>query len=389
MLLEHIVNTEAIESTEIIENVIQTNNGLDTGDVITGIVIPIIAAILAYILAERAGRRKEANRLVIELNWIKKEIENNKLVLEDYLSKIEIRDNLEKRLRYPFPSFDEFLKNVIEKIENIYLEHKVFDEFLLFGQYGKTVENMMFQYESLEKDIYDLEDVYAEFSELPETIQKQIEDKKIERAELRRKIEDSMDPNNSIFSKLHNLNYYIEHMKIGDSIPMIDEDNEATRCIRYIRKVIKEYSEIKTPSSEDAKNVLKKLLVYNSQIDVFKSISELEDVEKEIRDISMSHCDSEEIAMIKMYESFVLLRELVGEIENYRFKVNTSKWDKFQDDFVLINNSKVYFEICNLYELIASENMCENNTQTVIDKSIEVIEVLIKLEKKLKRVCYI
>lgn len=388
MLLEHIVNTEAIESTEIIENVIQTNNGLDTGDVITGIVIPIIAAILAYILAERAGRRKEANRLVIELNWIKKEIENNKLVLEDYLSKIEIRDNLEKRLRYPFPSFDEFLKNVIEKIENIYLEHKVFDEFLLFGQYGKTVENMMFQYESLEKDIYDLEDVYAEFSELPETIQKQIEDKKIERAELRRKIEDSMDPNNSIFSKLYNLNYYIEHMKIGDSIPMIDEDNEAARCIRYIRKVIKEYSEIKTPSSEDAKNVLKKLLVYNSQIDVFKSISELEDVEKEIRDISISHCDSEEIAMIKMYESFVLLRELVGEIENYRFKVNTSKWDKFQDDFVLINNSKVYFEICNLYELIASENMCENNTQTVIDKSIEVIEVLIKLEKKLKRMCW-
>ena len=188
MLLEHIISTETIESTEIIENVIQTNNGLDIGDVITGIVIPIMAAILAYILAERAGRRKEANRLVIELNWIKKEIENNKLVLEDYISKIEIRDNLEESLRYPFPSFDNFLKEVIRKIEDIYLEHEIFDEFLLFGQYGKTVENMMFQYGSLEKDIVDIEDVYGEFSELPEMIQKEIEDKKIERAELKRKM---------------------------------------------------------------------------------------------------------------------------------------------------------------------------------------------------------
>lgn len=64
-------------------------------------------------------------------------------------------------------------------------------------------------------------------------------------------------------------------------------------------------------TSQDAANVVKKLIVYSSHINVFEDVSVLEDFYRDSRENILEKCDALEKTVIKMYENYVLRKRLI------------------------------------------------------------------------------
>lgn len=373
-----------LKEIEWITNVIEFWKKIDKGDLVTGVIVPIIAAVLAYYLAEGASRRKENNRLVIELYWIRREIEYNKKQFDKYVTSIETRKKVREVLKYPFIPYGDLIVNIMEKIEKIYREHPIFNDIFLCGEHSIEMVKMSQKYEMTEKNILELKEDFESYPEMPEQKKKELEGLRIEQTELKRKIEERIGPDDSIFNKLHSLYYYIENQKIGSDIPLIEEENEVSKCLNYFRTVLKEYTEIKNPTLDDALNALKKLIVYSSQIEVFEDVSDLDELQIETRKIHLDKCSTQEAKIVNMYQSYNLLKKLNNEIEDFEFDIVDSKWKKFQDDLVSINNRNTYFKISNLYDKMVNILKDEIVASDITNDIVEVLSLIESLEKKLK-----
>lgn len=376
-----------LEETEWISNVIEFWKKIDKGDLVTGVIVPIIAAVLAYYLAEGASRRKENNRLVIELYWIRKEIERNKQQFDKYITSIGKRREVREVLKYPFVPYDDLIVNIMEKIEKIHQEHPIFNDFFLCGEHSIEMVKLSQKYELTEKNILELEEDFESYPEMPEQKKKELGELRIEQNELKRKIEDRIGNDDSIFAKLHSLHYYIEKQKIGSDIPSIEEENEVAKCLNYFRTVLKEYTEINLPTLDDALTALKKLIVYSSRIEVFEDVSDLDELQMETRKIHLNKCSTQEAKIINMFQNYISLKKLNNEIDNFEFDIVDSKWGKFQDDLVLINNRNIYFKISNLYDKMINISKNEIAVSSITNNIVEVLSLIESLETKLKRKC--
>lgn len=376
-----------LEETEWISNVIEFWKKIDKGDLVTGVIVPIIAAVLAYYLAEGASRRKENNRLVIELYWIRKEIERNKQQFDKYITSIGKRREVREVLKYPFVPYDDLIVNIMEKIEKIHQEHPIFNDFFLCGEHSIEMVKLSQKYELTEKNILELEEDFESYPEMPEQKKKELGELRIEQNELKRKIEDRIGNDDSIFAKLHSLHYYIEKQKIGSDIPSIEEENEVAKCLNYFRTVLKEYTEINLPTLDDALTALKKLIVYSSRIEVFEDVSDLDELQMETRKIHLNKCSTQEAKIINMFQNYISLKKLNNEIDNFEFDIVDSKWGKFQDDLVLINNRNIYFKISNLYDKMVNISKNEIAVSSITNNIVEVLSLIESLETKLKRKC--
>ena len=376
-----------LEKIECLSAIIDCWEKVDKGDLVTGVIVPIIAAVLAYYLAEGASRRKENNRLVIELNWLQKEIEHNRKQFEKYSVDIEERKKVIEVLNYPFVSYRDLMIGVMEKIEKMYQEHPIFNDFFMCGEHSIETVKLGQKYELIEQNILELEEDFKSYAEMPELKKKELEELRIEQTELKRKIENTIGPDENIFDKLDNLNYYIEKQKIGNDIPAIEEENEVTKCVRYFRSVLMEYSKISNPTLNDALTALKKLILYSCHIEVFKDISDFDELQMETRKLYLSKCSTQEAMIVNLYQNYVLLKKLNKLLDNYTFNVVCLKWEKFQDDLVSINNSEIYFKINELYDKMYSISPNEKDVSFIIDSIDEVLVLIKKLEKKLKRKC--
>ena len=91
--------------------------------------------------------------------------------------------------------------------------------------------------------------------------------------------------------------------------------------------------------------------------------------------------------IVNLYQNYILLKKLNKMLENYMFDIVCLKWEKFQDDLVSINNSNIYFKINELYDKMCSISPNEKDVSLIIDSIDEVLVLIKKLEKKLKRKC--
>ena len=148
-----------------------------------------------------------------------------------------------------------------------------------------------------------------------------------------------------------------------------------------------EYSKISNPTLNDALTALKKLILYSCHIEVFKDISDFDELQMETRKLYLSKCSTQEAMIVNLYQNYVLLKKLNKLLDNYTFNVVCLKWEKFQDDLVSINNSEIYFKINELYDKMYSISPNEKDVSFIIDSIDEVLVLIKKLEKKLKRKC--
>lgn len=101
-------------------------------ELLVGVVVPILAAWISYALAESATRRKEYNRLFIQIELVKKELLKNNDSILNFTSKYEEKAILKKELEFPLVFCKELLVEVLNKLEKVETEYFYFDNDKLF-----------------------------------------------------------------------------------------------------------------------------------------------------------------------------------------------------------------------------------------------------------------
>lgn len=365
-------------------NMVSLFEEINIWGLIADVIIPVITVILAYRLTESANRRKENNRLLIELYWVRKEIQENKTQFKKFIVDFREKERTEEVLKYPFALYQNLLIHVMEKIDKICQEHPIRVDILLCSAHSIEFGKLLNKYEMNELAILELEEEFKDYPEIPEQKKKELEELRIERAELRREIEYRNEPGDSVFEKLDELYYYLEEQKIGEDIPEIEGKSDTAKCLNYFRGVLKKYMKKRSPTSIDAEDVVKKLIVYSSRINVFEDVSILGDFYRDSRENSLEKCDALEKTVIKMYENYVLRKRLISEITDLEFRISDAKWKKFQDDLVLINDRKLYFEINALYDQMINTSKNIKEVELVMLHIEKVLDKLGKLERRLE-----
>lgn len=358
--------------------------GINIWGLIADVIIPVITVILAYRLTESANRRKESNRLSIELYWVRKEIEENKAQFKKFIVDYREKERAEEVLKYPFALYHDLLIHVMEKIDKICQEHPVRGDILLCSAHSIEFGKLLNKYEMNERAILELEEEFKDYPEIPEQKKKELEELRIERAGLKREIEYRNEPGDSIFEKLDELYYYLEKQKIGEDIPAIEDESDTAKCLNYFRSVLKKYMKKRSHTSLGAASVVKKMIVYSSHINVFEDVSVLDDFYRDRRENLLEKCNALEKTVIKMYENYVLRKRLISEITDLEFYISDAKWKKFQDDLVLINDRKLYFEINALYDQMINTSKDIKEVELVMLHIEKVLDKFRKLERRLE-----
>lgn len=360
---------------------------IDVGTLITGIIVPIITAILAYTLVESANRRKEKNRLLIELYWIQKEIEENKVQFDEFIIDNMRWEKAHENLKYPSILDRNLLINLLEKIDAIHQDYPIIFGVCPGGEHSVKLIELHGKYEKNEKYMSDLNEDFGSYADMPPQKKKDFDKLKIEQADLVRQIEAKIRPGETIFEKLDMLSYYLESQKKNDVISKNKNENEdnAVECLDYFRDALKDYKKISSPTLLDAANTLKKLYVDSSKIDVFQDVSDQDELCLETRKICVENCSEQERTIIGIYENYILWKKLDSKIKNFEYHIIDVKWKKFQDDLVLINNRETYFKIAELYDRMTGYEKDLEKINMIITDIEEVLERVSRLERKFGR----
>ncbi|EAF8962922.1 hypothetical protein A2O21_12745, partial [Listeria monocytogenes] len=139
-------------------------------ELLVGVVVPILAAWISYALAERATRRKEYNRLFIQIELVKKELLKNNDSILNFTSKYEEQVILKKELEFPLAFCKELLVEVLKKLERVKTEYFYFDNDKLFEKpnclyiLAQKIESINSAIETEELKFY--EDEYLEAKQI-------------------------------------------------------------------------------------------------------------------------------------------------------------------------------------------------------------------------------
>ncbi len=80
-------------------------------DLLVGVVVPIVAAWTSYFLAQNAIRKKENNKLFVQIELIRKELKNNNDQLSYFIDSVNKKRELDKALEFPLMFMKDFLIN--------------------------------------------------------------------------------------------------------------------------------------------------------------------------------------------------------------------------------------------------------------------------------------
>ena len=223
------------------------------------------------------------------------------------------------------------------------------------------------------------------YPEIPENKKKEMSELITEHNSLKRKIEAEVEPGNDIFGRLDDLYCYIERHKIGENIPMIEEENEVSKCLMYIWTALQEYSKIENPSLNDALETFKKLIIYSGNIEVFIELADLNELAEKSRKEHLKKCSPAEKMMLEMYSKYMEWKAVNKLLDNFEFNILTTKWCKFQDDLVSINNSDLYLKINDFYDGLSNILTNVEVAKSIVSEATELLKSLEKIETKLKR----
>lgn len=155
----------------LFEKILEFIKKLPLTDILVGVIVPITAAWISYYLAERAIRRKENNRLFIQIGLIQKELESNdkeitNFILAKYLyEKIKMfNQKSEKTKEDVLELYNDLILFNIDSdiIRNDYFDQEKYD------LYYKTFEKA----EGINEQLYELYEHYYKWIAVKERISK-------------------------------------------------------------------------------------------------------------------------------------------------------------------------------------------------------------------------
>ncbi|KXL53888.1 hypothetical protein CLNEO_11140 [Anaerotignum neopropionicum] len=364
-------------------------------ELLVGVVVPILAAWISYALAERATRRKEYNRLFIQIELVKKELLKNNDSILNFISKYEEKAILKKELEFPLVFCKELLVEVLNKLEKVKTEYFYFDNDKLFEKpnclyiLAQKIESIDSTIETEELKFY--EDEYLEAKQI-NTVSK-LKDEREQYI-----IEYEKNQERDIYKEFIHIQSFIERNSFENLFEKSDMTEENFEILKYIYNGIKDFNTKENKDKSDVALLYEKLVLFKISSDViqdgqfdqdtfnlyYKGFEKYEGFEKQLYD---------------MCEKYYKLVATDSFIKKYEFDMTSTKWDDNSAELVLLSDSDLYISISELYEEVnkledsfvevKSDNLQDfyNYSKSITRTILEIISKLEKHQSKIAKWC--
>lgn len=235
-------------------------------DLLAGIVIPIVAAWISYYLAESAIRRKENNRLYIQIELLRKELQINDNVLREFLDSVVEKNKLEKMMECQLVSAKDFLVTILDELQKIKQKYMRSDSNVCEKPTQAYILKQ--ELESLEIKIEELTsqgwgDEYLEQKRKDE-LSKLLEQEKRYFENLKR-LKDK-----NIYNEFLEIQHRMEKLAIGDILKKENKEDSNYNLAKYIYDKIKTFNDKENKTKEDVLSLCKDLVIFEIDPDIIK-----------------------------------------------------------------------------------------------------------------------
>lgn len=355
-------------------------------ELLVGVIVPILAAWISYALTERTTRRKEYNRLFIQIELVKKELLKNNDSIMNFISKYEEKVRLKQELEFPLVFCKELLVEVLNKLEKVKTEYFYFNNDTLFEKpnclyiLAQKIEDINSEIETEKYKFYD--DEYLKAKQI-DTVSKLKEKREKYLSEYKNNQE------RDIYKEFLQIQLFIDNNSFENLFEKSDITEENFEILKYLYNVIKDFNTKEDKDKSDVALLYEKLVLFKISSDVVQEGQFNQDTFNLYYKVFEKH-DGFEKRLYDMYEKYYKLVTTDSFIEKYEFKMNSEKWGDNSTELVLLSNSNLYISISELYEKL---NKLEGNFIEVKDdelkdfynysKSISqiILEVVSKLER--------
>lgn len=356
-------------------------------EILVGVVVPIMAAWISYYLAERAIRKKENNRLYIQMGLIKKELKINADILIQFISMIEEKNRIEKSLEFPLTCMKDFLIFTLERLQ------KIKSNYVHSGRYSfdKPIKAYL-----LAEELEDIENKIAErgfqqySDEYLDRKRKEILfNLREKREKFIREITAIKDQN--IYGEFESLQVQLEGLIIGDVLNKSRESADNFVLAKYIYDKIKNFNDKSNKTREDVSNLYKDLVIFEMDSNVVCGSNfnqELADSHLEM----FANSDGVQKKLYNLCERYYKWISLKQNITSCELDFNFRRWEDISSDFVIINDRELYISLVELYEGLREEacNNFEEKYESCLmhyDTIQKIIKQLEEHETKIKGKC--
>lgn len=361
-------------------------NKLPLTELLVGVVVPILAAWISYALAERATRRKEFNRLFIQIELVKKELlENNGSIL-NFTSEYEEKVILNKELEFPLAFCKELLVEVLNKLEKVKTDYFYFDNDKLYEKpnclyiLAQKIESINSAIETEELRFYD--DEYLEAKQIH--IVSKLKDEREQYI-----IELKKNQDRDIYKEFIHIQSFIERNSFENLFAKNDISENNFEILKYIYNSIKDFNTKENKDKSDVALLYEKLVLFKISSDVVQE-GQFDQDTFDLYYKGFEKTDGFEGRLYDICEKYYKLVATDSFIEKYIFNINSQKWKDNSTELVLLSDSDLYISISELYEKVNKLDdkfieMKNDNLQNfyTYSKSIThtILEIISKLEK--------
>lgn len=371
----------------IIDNAINLVKEIPLSSLLTGVVVPIVAAWTSYYLAETALKKKGYNRLYVQVELIKRELKINDDIVCKFISSVEEMNQIEKSLEFPLIFVKQFLINTLNSLQEIkssYLHWEMFiherpTQLYIWGE----------KLEELDNKIREEEYKFCSNKYLEERRDEKLSKLYEEKAKYIEKADTIKDRN--IYKEFSYLQKQMETWIPSDILIKDDIKEDNYVVVKYIYNKIKTFNEKENKTKEDVASLYKDLVIFQIDSEVVKDGY----FDQEEFDLNYKVFERPEGMQKKLYETcekyykWIALKQYVA---NYEFSFENKRWKESSSDFVIINDRDMYISLVELYETFLDDigdsyeekydycKMCHAEIQDIIDQ-------LVQHEVKLKKKC--
>lgn len=334
------------ETNDVCNKISKIINKIPLTDLLVGVVVPIVAAWISYALANRATKRKEFNKLFIQIELIEKELLNNQIIIQDFISRYEEKYRLQSALEIPIYSFKSLLIEVLDKLIKIKRDYFYFDKNHLFEKpnlyyiIAQNIEDIDLKIRELESSGYS--DIY-----LDDKRKDKLLNLYNQKDDFIAKLKENKDRN--IYNEFNEIQSFIERNSYGkEFFKKNDMTDENYIILRFIFNTIKSFNDKPNKVIADVADLYEKLILFEISSDIIVN----DQFNQDNFDICKLSANSEglEKSLYDTYEKYYKLDCLEKSVANYIFDLLDLKWQDNNSDLVLISDSKLYIEISDLYE---------------------------------------
>lgn len=370
-------NIKIISIGKTILNFIDT---LPLNDILVGVVVPIMAAWISYYLAERAIRKKENNRLYIQVELIRKELKANDEILNKYIASVDEMNKMEKALEFPLIFMKHFLISILDSLQKIKSNYMHSGQFIF--EKPTKVYLLTQKLEDVEKAIDEKECQYYSDEYLDEKRKEQISKLIEEKAQYLKEIKAIKDVD--IYKEFLTLQMQLEKQMVGDVFGKIEEKGNNFVLAKYLYDRIKSFNEKPDKDKKDVLALYKDLVIFEIDSDIVKN--DCFDQE------TFENLEGIQAQLYELCEKYYKRLALKVQVANYEFNFIDKRWQENCADFVIINDRELYVSLVELYESLTVDKgnsyeekykycvMCHDEIQGIMKK-------LDQYELKIKKKC--